>query len=101
MFLNVESGSTLCHMPRTVLPLPGGGVDDAEELVVADGLGVEDVGDGLAALVLVGLLQCGPHPGLARPCWPQQEHGVPHVEQLHQLHALGEDRDCWFIQGSQ
>ena len=67
---------------HTIFPLSSGRVDDAEQLVIADRFGVEDVGDGLTAHVLEGLLQRGPHPGLPRPGGPQQEDGVSDIEQL-------------------
>ena len=77
----------------TIFPLSRGRVDDAKQLIIADRLGVEDVGDGFTAQVLEGLLQRGPHPGLSRPGGTQQEHGVTDVKQLLQLDTLCEHKD--------
>lgn len=55
-----------CRILPTIFPLPSGGVDDTEQLIVADRLWVEDVRDGLFAKVLERSLQRAPYTGLAR-----------------------------------
>ena len=72
----------------TVFPLPGGGVDDAKQLVVGDGLGVEIDSHRLLLHVLVCLEQRLPDARLAGSRVTHNEHRVTHLEQLLQLHDL-------------
>ena len=78
--------------PLTVLPLPRGRVDDAEELVVGHGLGVEVRDEGLHLHVLVRLEERLPHHGLAGAREADDKHRVPHLQQLHQLHHLKREK---------
>lgn len=78
----------------TVLPLPGCGVDVAEELVRRHSLRVQVVAHGLLLHVLRRPEERAPHLRLARARLPDDEHAVTHLQELLQLHHLwGRRRD--------
>eukprot|EP00906_Rhabdomonas_costata_P031046 RCo043882 len=74
-----------------VLPLASLLVDVPVQLVGGDGLGVDDLGDRLVPLQGEPRSQGAPQAGLARACGPDDEHGVPYVQQLLVLHRLGDE----------
>ena len=88
MKTSFEIANTFNGSKLTVFPLPGGGVDDAEQFVVGDGLGVEVNGCRLLLHVLVGFKQRLPDARLAGARVTHDEHRVTHLEQLLQLHDL-------------
>lgn len=72
----------------TVLPFSSGWVDDTEQFIVGDSLGIEINGLRLAPLVLVRPVESVPDLTLTSTCAAQQEHGVSHIKQLLQLYNL-------------
>ena len=88
--------STPASPPRlTVLPLARRRVDDAEQLVVGDRLGVEVVEVWSPLQVLVRAEQRLPHHGLAGAGVTDDEDRVSHVQQLLKLHHLGKEGCQW------
>ena len=72
-----------CHYKTlTIFPLSGCWVDDAEQFVVGDGLGVQIDGHGFAALIPVRLVEGSPDLTLADASVTQTEDGVTHLKQL-------------------